>query len=144
MRLNCVVKGMELIGTVIKKLNIENNIADISREGKHCFGLNINEPEFQMVDNTILAYMLIDFEIEVDQDEEQSCRLQLSLEGAFISEEGMDQNAFKNLVIVNGAAALIGIARGKIEAISANIFNSGKIVIPFVNVVDYYKSIINE
>jgi len=45
------------------------------------------------------------------------------------------------LVAVNGAAAIIGIARGKIEAMTANIFNSGKVVIPFVNVIDYYKSL---
>ena len=44
-------------------------------------------------------------------------------------------------MIVNGAAALIGIARGKIEAITANIFNNGKIVIPFVNVIDYYRNL---
>lgn len=42
---------------------------------------------------------------------------------------------------MNGAAALIGIARGKFETISASIFNNGKIVIPFVNVIDYYKNL---
>lgn len=46
---------------------------------------------------------------------------------------------FQPLVAVNGASALIGIARGKIESLSASIFNTGKIVIPFVNVIDYYK-----
>lgn len=53
----------------------------------------------------------------------------------------MEQGAFEQLVAVNGAAAIIGIARGKIEAMTANIFNSGKVVIPFVNVIDYYKSL---
>ena len=61
------------------------------------------------------------------------------LEGAFLSERNMEEKQFKELVIVNGAAALIGVARGKIEAISANVFNNGKIVIPFVNGIDYYK-----
>lgn len=36
---------------------------------------------------------------------------------------------------------MIGIARGKIETLSAGIFNKGKIVIPFINVMDYYKSL---
>ena len=49
-------------------------------------------------------------------------------------------HAKKQLVMVNGAAAVVGIARGKVEAITANIFNNGKIVIPFVNIIDYYKS----
>lgn len=44
-------------------------------------------------------------------------------------------------MIINGAAALISIARGKIESITSNIFDSGKVVIPFVNVIDYYKGL---
>jgi hypothetical protein len=66
------------------------------------------------------------------------------LEGAFISRDGIDEDAFKKLVIINGAAAIIGIARGRIEAMTASVFNNGKIVIPFVNVVDYYKGLTEE
>ena len=54
------------------------------------------------------------------------------------------EDAFKKLVIINGAAAIIGIARGRIEAMTASVFNNGKIVIPFVNVVDYYKGLTEE
>ena len=32
-------------------------------------------------------------------------------------------------------------SRGKIESITSNIFDSGKVVIPFVNVIDYYKGL---
>ena len=65
----------------------------------------------------------------------------MSIEGAFLSTKDVEEENFKQLVLVNGAAAIIGIARGKLEAISGNIFNNGKIVIPFVNIVDYYKSL---
>ena len=60
----------------------------------------------------------------------------------FLSDEEVELDTFKELVIINGAAALVGVARGKIEAISANIFNDGKIVIPFVNIIDYYKEML--
>lgn len=50
------------------------------------------------------------------------------------------RDTFKEPVIINGASAIVGIAGGKIEAVSGNIFNNGKIVIPFVNIVDYYKN----
>lgn len=39
--------------------------------------------------------------------------------------------------------AVLDIARGKIESLSSSIFNNGKIVIPFVNVIDYYKATIS-
>ena len=85
--------------------------------------------------------LTIDFEIQIEQSDNQKLEMKLSLDGAFLSTEEMEQGAFEQLVAVNGAAAIIGIARGKIEAMTANIFNSGKVVIPFVNVIDYYKSL---
>ena len=84
--------------------------------------------------------LLYTSEIEVEQSEKHKFIMELSLEGAFLSEGSISEKKFKQLVAVNGAAAIIGIARGKIETLTANIFNNGKIVIPFVNVIDYYKS----
>ena len=141
MELNLITTGIELIGTTIKSINVANNIVDVERKAKRSFRLNINEPLFEKLDNDYFSKMIIDFEIEIEQSEEQRCNIELSLEGAFISGQGIDEDVFKQLVIVNGAAAIIGIARGKIETITANIFNNGKIVIPFVNVIEYYKSL---
>lgn len=141
MEFNLVGTGLELVGTAIKELNVANNIADIENEGKRSLGLNINEPTFQKTDDVIYAELVISFEIELEQEDGHKCNIKLSLEGAFLSDENADEEEFKELVIINGAAALISIARGKIEAISANIFNNGKIVIPFINVVEYYKSL---
>lgn len=141
MELNMIATGIELIGTTVKNLTITNSIVDAERDGKRNFGININEPEFHRTDNTWFSQILIDFEIEINQAEDQGCKIQLSVEGAFLSGENADIDKFKELVIVNGAAALIGIARGKIESITANIFNNGKVVIPFVNVIDYYRNL---
>ncbi len=141
MELNKIATGIELIGTTIKSLTIDNSVVDMTREGKRNFGLNINEPVFQETEDRWFGQILIDFKIEISQAEGQECIIQLSVEGAFLSVEGADIDTFRELVIVNGAAALIGIARGKIEAITANVFNDGKVVIPFVNVIDYYRSL---
>lgn len=139
MELNMIASGIRLIGSTIKNLKVDNNIVDVDKECKRSFGLSINEPEFQSVDNRVAAQMTIDFEVEIIQAEEQRCKIEISLEGAFLSEVAPIEDEFKQLVAVNGAAAIIGLARGKLEAITANIFNNGKISIPFVNVLDYYR-----
>ena len=139
MELNMIASGIRLIGSTIKNLKVDNNIVDVDKECKRSFGLSINEPEFQSVDNRVAAQMTIDFEVEIIQSEEQRCKIEISLEGAFLSEAEPIEDEFKQLVAVNGAAAIIGLARGKLEAITANIFNNGKISIPFVNVLDYYR-----
>ena len=139
MELNMIASGIRLIGSTIKNLKVDNNIVDVDKECKRSFGLNINEPEFQSVDNRVAAQLTIDFEVEIIQSEEQRCKIEISLEGAFLSEAEPIEDEFKQLVAINGAAAIIGLARGKLEAITANIFNNGKISIPFVNVLDYYR-----
>lgn len=141
MELNLITTGIELVGTTIKSFSVENNIVDIERQAKRSFGLNINEPHIEKAEEGLFSQMTIDIEIEIEQSENQRCKIEFSLEGAFLSEGEVEEDVFKQLVAVNGAAAIIGIARGKIESITSNIFNNGKIVIPFVNVVDYYKSL---
>lgn len=142
MELNLVATGIELVGTTIKSISAENNIVDVERGAKRNFGLNINEPYFETIEEGFFSQMTIDFKVEIEQSEDQKFKLEMSLEGVFVSTDIVDEKNFKQLVCVNGAAAIIGMARGKIEAITANIFNNGKVVIPFVNVIDYYKSVV--
>ena len=141
MELNMITSGVELLGTYVNDLSINNSIADIVKDAKRTFGLNISEPEFESKDGSIYAQIGIEIEIEINQSEEQNCKIRFAIDAGFISLGDIEEEMFKQRVVVNGVAALIGIARGKIETISASIFNSGKIVIPFINVVDYYKSL---
>lgn len=141
MELNRIATGIKLVGTTIKEISVENNIVNVQKEAKRSFGLNINEPSFEKIDEGLFSQMAIDFEVEIEQTEDRNFKLELSLEGAFLSEKNTEEEDFKQLVIINGAAALISIARGKIESITSNIFDSGKVVIPFVNVIDYYKGL---
>ena len=141
MELNRIATGIKLVGTTIKEISVENNIVNVQKEAKRSFGLNINEPSFENIDEGPFSQMAIDFEVEIEQAEDRNFKLELSLEGAFLSEKNTEEEDFKQLVIINGAAALISIARGKIESITSNIFDSGKVVIPFVNVIDYYKGL---
>lgn len=141
MEYNLVASGIELIATTIKNVSVENGIGNVEKEAKRSLGLNIMEPHIEKLDDNFFAQLTIDFEIVIEQEENQKFKMNLSIEGAFLSEDGTDEDKFKQLVGVNGAAALIGIARGKVESITANIFNEGKVVLPFVNVIDYYKSL---
>lgn len=81
MDLNLIAAGIELVGTTIKSISVENNIVDIEREAKRNFGLNINEPYFETVEDGFFSQMTIDFEVEIEQSEEQKFKLEISLEG---------------------------------------------------------------
>ena len=112
MELNRIATGIKLVGTTIKEISVENNIVNVQKEAKRSFGLNINEPSFENIDEGLFSQMAIDFEVEIEQAEDRNFKLELSLEGAFLSEKNTEEEDFKQLVIINGAAALISIARG--------------------------------
>jgi len=140
MNFNQVSTGIFFLDSAVRKLKLENDIFVLDKDAKRTLGLNIHEPKLTKQEKTFLGQLLIDFTIEIEQDE-YKCKIELSLEGVFDSAEGMPKEEFKKLVAVNGAAALIGIARGKIEGITATAFADGKVTIPLINVYDYYKDI---
>ena len=137
MELNLIATGIELLGASVAKLTVDNTIVDIENDAQRSFGMTINEPQFQNIE------MTIDFDIIINQSDNDNCNIHFTITGAFLSKGKISEEDFKQLVAINGASALIGIARGKIESLSSSIFNNGKIVIPFVNVIDYYKATIS-
>lgn len=141
MEFNLVSTGISLVGVTVSSLKIENGIVDIEKESKKIFGMNINEPHLEKGEDNWWSQISIDFNVEIEQAEGENCKIEMTLEGAFIVSTDIDEEECKKLVGINGASALIGVARGKIETITASIFNNGKIVIPFINVIDYYKSV---
>lgn len=98
MKLNSITTGIELAGTTVKNLYVKNNIVDIEYEGERNFGMNINEPLFEKTDSGWFAQMVIDFEIEVIQGNDERCKIQLSLEGAFLSQVLFQKIRLKNLL----------------------------------------------
>ncbi|WP_026497125.1 hypothetical protein [Butyrivibrio sp. WCD3002] len=135
-----VATGIELIGCTILNLNIENNIVGLLPDTEKSFGLNVFKPQIYE-DGGYKAQARIEIVITIKQEGPRETNISLLLEGAFKSTSETTKEEFMQLVAINGVAALIGIARGKIESISGSIYNTGKIVIPFVNVVEYYKKV---
>ena len=80
MELNRIATGIKLVGTTIKEISVENNIVNVQKEAKRSFGLNINEPSFENIDEGLFSQMAIDFEVEIEQAEDRNFKLELSLD----------------------------------------------------------------
>ena len=57
MELNRIATGIKLVGTTIKEISVENNIVNVQKEAKRSFGLNINEPSFENIDELSLIHI---------------------------------------------------------------------------------------
>ena len=144
MELNYVAKGIKLIGTSIVRLDISNSLVDLDTEAKKAFGFSVHKPKKELLETGYYYSVVISIQIKIEKDNSGEADITMDLEGAFEPEPGIDEDEFGKLVAINGVAALVSIARGKIEAISATVLNTGKITIPFVNVVEYYDTIKKE
>ncbi|WP_022766635.1 hypothetical protein [Butyrivibrio sp. XPD2006] len=141
MNFNSVATGINILGSTISNIAVNSNIADLKPDAQKAIGLSVHEPTIRKDGNVFLGIVQIDIEIKIDQSEEEKANLTISIGGTFESGSDSSKEDFINLLAINGVSALIGVARGKIESISAAIFNSGKITIPFINVIEYYKSV---
>ena len=59
------------------------------------------------------------------------------IRGAFQGAPALSENAFNDMLTINGCAALYSIIRGTISIISTQLFSNGNIVLPLVNFVQF-------
>lgn len=81
MELNLIATGIELLGASVAKLTVDNTIVDIENDAQRSFGMTINEPQFQNIEKTkeIFSQMTIDFDIIINQSDNDNCNILLPL-----------------------------------------------------------------
>ena len=85
MELNLIATGIELLGASVAKLTVDNTIVDIENDAQRSFGMTINEPQFQNIEKTkeIFSQMTIDFDIIINQSDNDNCNIHFTITGAF-------------------------------------------------------------
>ena len=83
--------------------------------------------------------MSLDIILDQNEEEESTDKFKIIMEGEFSSPSAIEDEKFMELLNINGGAALYSIARAKIEAISSLIYSEGKILLPMINIIKYYK-----
>lgn len=139
MRFDCITSDLILLDSSISELSITNKNIDISDNIEKSLGLDIVPVEIGEEENHFWGKIILKIVIELKEEGEQMASIDMNLEGLFASPKPIEEERFKELVLVNGAAALYSVARGKVESISASVFSQGKITIPFVNILEFYK-----
>ncbi len=145
MELNLIATGIELLGASVAKLTVDNTIVDIENDAQRSFGMTINEPQFQNIEKTreIFSQMTIDFDIIINQSDNDNCNIHFTITGAFLSKGKISEEDFKQFSCYKWSICTYWHSSRQNTILSSSIFNNGKIVIPFVNVIDYYKATIS-
>jgi hypothetical protein len=129
-----------MVGCSVRNLSITNDLISIRDDDELHLDLDILPVYEGIIEQEHRGRVVLNLYIDSVRKEREDQKMEISVtfEALFRSTDSMEEQAFIELLIINGATALYSLARGKIEAISASIFLDGKIVLPFVNIIQYY------
>lgn len=139
MDFNKITSNMTFFGCVIRELNISNELISISDNVKKGFGMDVDVEELGLQENGGERIGKVILDIVIELDEANAGNIHMKLEGAFAVSASVEEDEFQKMLLLNGATALYSIARGKIESITANVYQNGKIAMPMINMYEFYK-----
>ncbi len=133
-----VSTDLYFLGSKIDEITVKNNIVHLSENAKKQLSFDIIEIKINDSEDSHIGQIRIKIVIFV-QSEDGVSNIDLVAEGCFSAPKEVDAERFQNLVAINGAAALYSICRSKIEVLSSSVYYTGKLTLPFINILDYYK-----
>lgn len=141
MELNKIVAELDFISATVHNIEMTNNSSELLQSSKRSFSLDIKHNEPIVQDNKKYGGLLLEVNISVAHEDPQISddNVKLIIEGLFSSPSTMPDDKFLELLNINGGAALYSVARAKIEAVSGLVYNEGKLLLPMINVVQYYQ-----
>lgn len=140
MKLNNIIADLNFIKSHIHKFEANCNMSEIEMNNKKSFGMDIKCSNPVIKGNKKIGKLLLQIDITVEHVDENGTEdtIGLLIEGVFSTDSSVDDESFLELLNINGGAALYSIARAKIEAFSSMIYNEGKLLLPMINIVQYF------
>ena len=140
MDFNKISAEIDFIGSSVKQVEIKADMIRILNNSKKSFGLDIKCSKPLIKDNQKFGKLLMQVDVSIFKEDEElePDIFKLIMEGIFKSSKNIEDDKFMELLNVNGGAALYSIARTKMEVLSGLTYSEGKIVLPMINVVQYF------
>ena len=128
---------LQFIGSSIKQLEINNDFVSFPMDSKKTFHVDYQEVDIARTEEKRQGIIQLNINVTIERDE-QKFSLNISIEGCFVTNDIMTDEAFQSMLAINGQAILYSIARANIISISSLTFVNGSIVLPMLNFVDSY------
>lgn len=140
MDFNKITADLDFIGSSIHNVEIKADMIKISNETKKTFALDIKCSKPLIKDDSKFGKLLMQVDVSLKKEDEtlEPDIFKIVLEGVFKASADLDDDKFMELLNINGGAALFSIARSKLEVLSSITYSEGKIVLPMINVIQYF------
>ena len=140
MDFNKITAELDFVGSSVHNVEIKSDMIRISNSTKKNFGLDIKCSKPLVKDNEKFGKLLMQVEVSLFKEDEElePDSFKIVIEGVFKASNETSDEKFMELLNVNGGAALFSIARSKIEMLSSMTYAEGKIVLPMINIIQYF------
>ena len=140
MDLNKITADLEFVGSYIHNVEIKADMIKIYDNTQKNFGLDIKYSKPLIKGNEKFGKLLMQVEVSLFKEDTslEPDTIKVVIEGMFKSSSELVDEKFLELLNINGGAALFSIARSKIEVLSSITYSEGKIVLPMINISQYF------
>lgn len=142
MNLNKVASDLFFCGCTVKELHLKNTIVNLPPESNVNIqmGLSIDNIKNDKSSGGLLGYvnLSLDLDTNIPDIKEARCDFHIVLEGCF-STTHLERDDFEKMLSINGGATLYSIARSQILDITSNAFLTGKLLLPMVNMIEFFE-----
>lgn len=143
MEFDRIQADLNFIGAVIKEITVKNHIVSSTDIDRPEFGMDIVsklEPIANKGERIGRILLQITVQLSSKNEDQEKSEFTVLIEGEFSIPESVEEEKAEALLRINGASALYSIARAKVEELSAMSFFNGKLVLPMINMFEFYKS----
>ena len=140
MNVNEISSDFQFVGSRVCELSVKNDFVFFPENSSLSKNIDVSYEivDISTDDTSVLGILNLYVtckisEVETDKVDTNNCNIYLALNGCFISGTKTDSNIFKQMLSVNGCAALYSIARSFIMSLSAQISINCNIVLPMIN-----------
>lgn len=138
----------EFVGSRIEKVKIDHTYFSMDNDNSksrefelHTKIGDVFEHEEKLFGNVNLR---VDVNVQDENNSDVSYVFNLTIDGCFSIDKDVPKDQFKEMLRINGSAALYSIARGFIMGVSAQTMLSGQITLPLLNFTDMPKESLEE
>lgn len=139
MNINEIEANLQLVGTRVSKLNIENdfvffNPLDESVIKEIDVSYETSEPYYmEDAPDSVAENLMMFIRLNISNGT-NTLHLELDIEGGFML-DCENEEMIKEMLPVNGVAAIYSIARGIVSSITSHICTKGTVLLPMINVI---------
>lgn len=142
MDVNNIIASMQLIGTSVRHLKLDNILVSANRKDKLDKKLDVTYDinELYASEDKNIGSLILHINLNIEEEKKECVALKLDIEGGFIfkfNEDVDEENRKRQMEMMlshNGCATLYSIARAFIISLTGQMCNEGTIILPMINV----------